>query len=269
MLTDDQDTEQGFFLSFLRWLAGWWTQTRLSEESGIPRSNLNKYEKGKKEPRPATLRTITATVGVPERLVGFLRFSLRLIHKALSTGRVPPADQRVREEAAAAAVDILERAMALARAECALLAAAPRPPGPMTQQERKRAEALFEKLSSYPLSRQQFLIRGSRAYKDPFLALLFCEKSEEAAPHDPDKALQLAEQALYIAQRVEGPSFRARLEGWCTGFIGNVQRSMGKDLQAARKTFDRAWRLWRQGEDPAGLLSEAHLLAMEASLRRH
>lgn len=129
MLTDDLSTEQGFFISFLRWLAGWWTQTRLSEESGIPRSNLNKYEKGKKEPRPATLRVITATVGVPDRLVGFLRLCLRLIQKALATGRVPPVDSSVRREAGAAAVDILERAMALARAECALVGAAPRRTG--------------------------------------------------------------------------------------------------------------------------------------------
>jgi tetratricopeptide (TPR) repeat protein len=58
------------------------------------------------------------------------------------------------------------------------------------------------------------------------------------------------------------------MEAWCTGFIGNVERAVGKDLPEAGKTFDRVWPLWRQGEDSAGLLSEAYLLAMEASLRR-
>src|SRR6185436_4457790 len=39
-------------------------------------------------------------------------------------------------------------------------------------------------------------------------------------------------------------------------------------LPEAVRTFARTWRLWKQGEDPAGLLSEANLLDKEASLRQ-
>jgi transcriptional regulator with XRE-family HTH domain len=127
MLADKHDTDSGFFLAFLRWLAGWWTQAQLSRKTGIHRTRLNKYESGKKEPRPATVKTIAAAAGVPERLVGFLRWCLALIRKALITGRVPPADASLDEETRAAALDILERALALARAECALLDSASRP----------------------------------------------------------------------------------------------------------------------------------------------
>jgi tetratricopeptide (TPR) repeat protein len=87
------------------------------------------------------------------------------------------------------------------------------------------------------------------------------------------RPLELAELALLVAQYVdlERPGslgFRTRLEGWCTGFIGNAQRVIGSDLPGAERTFTRTWRLWKAGEDPDSLLSKAYLLDMEASLRR-
>ncbi len=42
----------------------------------------------------------------------------------------------------------------------------------------------------------------------------------------------------------------------------------GGDLPGVQKTWASVWRLWREGEDPAGVLSEAYLLDMEASFRR-
>jgi tetratricopeptide (TPR) repeat protein len=43
---------------------------------------------------------------------------------------------------------------------------------------------------------------------------------------------------------------------------------VGSDFETAGRSFAQAWRLWRSGEDPAGLFSEAYLLDMEASLHR-
>ena len=274
MADDEQDRKSwGDFIAFLRWLLGIDTQAELSRKSGIPRSEINRYEQGRQKPQPATFQQMTERLGVPGRLVAFLRWCHRLIRKAHALARgleeAPASEPRTSEQTRAAVWDVVERALALARAEHALLRGTPI--SPRTSPE--RIEALFEKLTSNPEAGQRLLIQGSSAYRDPLLCLRLCKGSEDAAPHDPSKALKLAELALFVARHVglEEPGSggrRTRLEGWCTGFIANAQRVLGSDLPGAGSTWARVWRLWKAGEDPAGLLSEAYLLDMEASLRR-
>ena len=274
MADDEQDRRSGGdFIAFLRWLLGIDTQAELSRRSGIPRSEINRYEQGKQKPQPATFQQLTERLGVPGRLIGFLRWCHRLIRKAhahaLKLEETPASEPRIPEETREAVWDIVERALALARAEHAFLRSTPIPRRTSPQ----RVEALFEKLTSYPEAGQRLLIKGSQAYRDPLLCLRLCRESEEAAPHDPSRALKLAELALLVAEHVEleepgSRAFRSRLEAWCTGFIGNAQRVIGSDLPGAERAWVRVWRLWKAGEDPAGLLSEAYLLDMEASLRR-
>jgi tetratricopeptide (TPR) repeat protein len=98
------------------------------------------------------------------------------------------------------------------------------------------------------------------------LAVVLCRESEKAAADRPPRAVELAEAAVQVARRVpEG--FGLRLQGSCTGFLGNARR-VSSQLHRAEESFAEAWRLWREGEDDAGLLSEARLLDLEASLRR-
>lgn len=98
------------------------------------------------------------------------------------------------------------------------------------------------------------------------LAVVLCRQSEKAAADRPPRALELAEAAVHVARRVPG-AFGVRLQGSCTGFLGNAQRVCCQ-LDRADESFTEARRFWREGEDDAGLLSEAYLLDMEASLRR-
>ncbi len=110
-------------------------------------------------------------------------------------------------------------------------------------------------------------LAGAPIYDDQWgLAVVLCQESEKAAADQPPRALELAEAAVRVARRVPG-TFGIRLQGSCTGFLGNAQR-VGCDLFAADASFAEAWRLWWEGDDVAGLLSEAWLLDMEASLRR-
>jgi tetratricopeptide (TPR) repeat protein len=120
---------------------------------------------------------------------------------------------------------------------------------------------------------RRVLIEGAPEYQHWGLAFVLCADSEAAAPRKPSRALELAELALLVARNVAldvpgSEGFRSRLEGWCTGFVANAQKVAGGDLPVVEKTFACAWSLWRAGDDPAGLLSEAYLLDMEASLRR-
>jgi tetratricopeptide (TPR) repeat protein len=86
------------------------------------------------------------------------------------------------------------------------------------------------------------------------------------AAHKPGEALELAELALSIAERVPGEE--KRLRGYCWGHIANARR-VANDLAGSDEAFARAWGLWQAGagSDPE-LLAEWRLYDLEASLRR-
>jgi tetratricopeptide (TPR) repeat protein len=123
---------------------------------------------------------------------------------------------------------------------------------------------------------RELLSRGGRIGPEPQhwgLVMALCQASETAAPKDPPRALELAELAVAVARQVAldvpgSEGFRSSLESWALGFVANAKRVIGSDLPGAGRTWIEVWRLWKAGEDSAGLLSEAYLLDMEASLRR-
>lgn len=125
-------------------------------------------------------------------------------------------------------------------------------------------------LRAYSKSDQAVLVTAAPEFQRWSVAWVLCADSEAVAPHSPKRALELAELALLVARNVEGvdEAFKHRLESWCHGFVGNARRVIGSSLPAAEQSFTEARRLWNLGSDAAGLMSEAHLLDMEASLRR-
>lgn len=126
-----------------------------------------------------------------------------------------------------------------------------------------------DRLTAYSKADQLVLVEAAPEFQQWAVAYVLCADSETAAAHNPFRALELAELALLVARNVQGTEgLKARLQGWCNGFIGNARRVIGSSLPAAERYFVETWRLWQLGEDPAGLFSKAHLLDMEASLRR-
>lgn len=122
---------------------------------------------------------------------------------------------------------------------------------------------------------KELLTRGGRSEGEAHwgLVVALCEASENAAPKNPPRALEVAKLAVGAARKVAldipgSEGFRCRLQGWATAFVANAERVLGQDLPGAGRTWIEVWSLWRSGEDPAGLLSEGYLLDMEASLRR-
>lgn len=264
----------GEILSFLRWLAGL-TQDALAQLSRTDRGQLSRYEQGE-TPQPGTLQRILAALGVRPRFLDFLRWCLRLIRKALVTeqaAELPTREAGWQQETRAAVWDFVDRAVALARAELALLRSARKPclPSQPAEQNHQRVELLWQRLKGCSEAKQRLLVEGARSYQDWLLAVRLCRESEMAAADKPPEALKLAELAVFVARHVpenDGSSgWRLRLEGWCTAFLANSQKA-ANDVPLAAATFANALRLWDQGKDEAGLLSEAYLLDMEASLRR-
>ena len=235
-------------IGFLRWLRGGWTQARLSEKTGIAESQLSRYEAGT-EPKAPNLRRILGAFGVSLPRLEHARWALRLVRRLLRTESplsTPGGDADLQ---------------ALARLELALLTT-PR------DVDHRRVDGLWQWLQSLPGQRRRLYIRGTRAFGEWLLGPRICEASEEAAADDPAEALELAELALFTIEHTDVPEpFKLRLTGWGTGFLANAQR-VATSLPSAEAAFTRTWQLWHKGEDLQGLLSEAYLLDLEASLRR-
>jgi transcriptional regulator with XRE-family HTH domain len=119
--------ETGRFIAFLRGLQGVESQAELSRLTGIPRTEINRYEKGKQTPQPATFGKIRSGLAIPQRLLDFLRWTHRLVLRSQAMAErleaTPASEPRLPDEARAAVCEIVQRALAMARAEHALLQA--------------------------------------------------------------------------------------------------------------------------------------------------
>jgi len=94
-------------------------------------------------------------------------------------------------------------------------------------------------------------------------------ESIRAAPNHPLEALELAELALFIADRFAGDAkWRLALQGYALAHVSNGRR-VCNDLPGAEEAFARAKKLWEQGASAnPGLLNAAWLPWIEAALRR-
>lgn len=123
----EEKIEAGRFVAFLRHLRDVDSQAELSRLTGISRTEINRYEKGRQKPRPATFEKIRSKLVVPPRLVAFLRWCHHLVLRSQTLAErleaAPPSEPRLPEETRAAVCEIVERALAMARAEHALLRA--------------------------------------------------------------------------------------------------------------------------------------------------
>lgn len=127
-------SEEVRFLVFLRIFKGIDSQSGLFRLTGIARADISRYESGKQKPHAATFRKIVEGLGISPHQLAFLRWCHHLLFRARASAdrldKAPPSEPRVPEDARAAAVDILERALAMARAEHALLRAEAEKTGP-------------------------------------------------------------------------------------------------------------------------------------------
>ncbi|MES1245423.1 MAG: helix-turn-helix transcriptional regulator [Acidobacteriota bacterium] len=246
----------GDMIGFLRWLKGGWSRARLSEKTGIDESQLARYEAGM-EPKLPNIERILAAFNVSFHTLERTRWTLRLVRKLVRSKELLSAPEGETD------------AKALGRLELALQSPpAEKFPSPPTDEDHRRVDALWGWLKDLPDQRRRLFIRGTRAFGEWLLGPRICEASAEAAADDPAEALGLAELALFAIEHTGVPmSFKPRLTGWGTGFMANAQR-VAKSLPLSATSFTQTWKLWSEGEDPQGLLSEARLLDLEASLRR-
>ncbi len=134
---------------------------------------------------------------------------------------------------------------------------------------RRQARELWADLKTADSQERRDLVEIFPGYRSWALAELLCQESIRAAVHKIEVALDLAELAVSIAERVtEEERWRSFLIGFCLAHVANAQR-VATDFDAADVTFARALALWKAGEgvDPYPL-AEWWMPVIEASLRR-
>lgn len=249
------------------------TQSQLARKARMSCSAISQYEAGKKVPELATLL----------RLLNALDYGLAALDRADElcvalrlASRSRPADPLGSQIASLAA----EAGSAVARLTDAVALLADREPmservraaasgqGHPLPEDRARAAELWERIRKHPHAGRGALIAELPELQTWAFSELLAHASADAASDSAALALELAQEALDVAERMPGDEARrSRSRGYARGFLGNAQRVQG-DLDAAMRSFILSDEEWTAGAGCAGdLLDEARLLHLKASLR--
>jgi transcriptional regulator with XRE-family HTH domain len=262
------DAELGLALAFLRRIRGW-KQAELGAASGISLGEVKAIERGARPKRPHTLGPLLAALGVMPSLVGEVVSLVRRVRGTAASeephggkGRGPATATRV-----SALPDLRRDLTTLVWAQLA----GTRGPARISELEESRRQAplLWARLEACAKAGRRDVVRERAEFQTAGLCELLCEKSRDAAGDSAERALYLAELAVLAAEGVAGiDAWRWRVEGYARAHLGNALR-VGGDLPAAERELARAEELWKAGAgaDP-GLLNEARMLHLRASLAR-
>ncbi len=263
-MADEILPDLSIVLGFLRSGQGV-SKTELGRLSGVPAKLIHEYERGRKALNRKRLEHLISFLGLPPEAVDETLARLeanRAAAKPPNGGGDRLSESHRRIEAAAVrggrmAADFVRSFLTLLTLEGEALTA------------RQEADFLWSKLKRRKPAERRVLVEDSKRFRTWALCEKVAAESIEAAGNDPREALELAELALRIAERVPGEqAWRWRLEGYAGVHIANARRVCG-DLRGADQDIARAKKLWEAGAsgDP-GLLNEARVLWLEATLRR-
>lgn|SRR5215210_5802049 len=273
----------GVILTILRVSRGL-TQTKLARLSGVKRSSICTYENGKATPDAVILsKLLTAlryswsTLDRVERFLNELatedllreedagdgpsggREALRsALIESIST-EFGKATARLSRSLVDLAKKIVEEHL---QGDCPAMAL----PVPS---DREAAPGLWAMLGQYTPEEQQTAIETVPQLRSWALCEFLALESERQCAGDANEGVRLAELAVFLASVVPGTeAWRVRLRAFALAHLANALRVAG-DLRAAEQTFAQVAGWWSVGveADPAGLLSEARVLALIASLR--
>ncbi|HSK81376.1 MAG TPA: hypothetical protein VLQ45_33290 [Thermoanaerobaculia bacterium] len=139
---------------------------------------------------------------------------------------------------------------------------------------RFEAPALWEKLARYSPEKRRGLIQDTDRFLSWGLCELLCRQSREVTTGDAVQAVELAELAVLVADRLPAnrpfePEWLCELRALAWAYLGNARRVLG-ELRSAEEAFSRADELWTKGEaevgDPLGY--GPVILDLQASLLR-
>jgi len=244
------------------------TQKEFARAAGLHPTTISRLEKGRMSPRRSTVGRLAAGGGLP---LPILEELLLPLFRSACSSKAAGLSGRLFGGGTAPAAEVLQAVSeallrVLGELSFELSPEVPAEPGAAGTPE---AAGPLARLLAYPPAE-----RPARVAREPQLGswvvcVLVCEASVSAAADKAPRALELAQLALFIAERVSGSDlWRVRLQGYAWVFVGNARR-VGNDLLGAERAFVTARSLWEAGAaaDP-GVLDASRVLDLEASLRR-
>ena len=248
-----------FVVLWLRAFARW-NQTQLARSCGAQQADVSRWEQGLEAPAEERLRRMAAAVRVPWFVVALLRrvfaLALAIADRFTSPATADAFEGEIGEPVSLAIAHYLSEEAA---------GTEPLSPG----EARREARTSLAELKRLPTARQHRLIEAAHLDCLRWEALVerTCLASEEEAARDAASAVELAELALFIAERWPGEaSTGAQAAAW--GFLGNARR-VANDLEGADAAFARSKQLVKTATgDSLALLDFSYLHELEASLRR-
>ena len=264
------------------------TQLELARLSGVKRSSISEYERGRSTPDAETL----------ERLLGAMRlrwtaldFGDWFVDRLLAHCRTPDGDSGDGAEpllvtasslATQLSADVAAASQTAARLSKLVLVlqeqkkenppAERRNPGAPARdpkEERRAAQALWTRIKFLPREEQTEALRSAPPEALWAVCDLLFRESQRQCGEDPVRAASLCELALVAADLADGDEgLRAKLRGLAWAHLGNALRARD-DFERAEQAFTSADAFWKVGEGAAdGLLEEGLIFALKASLRR-
>ncbi len=241
-----------------------WTQAELARAGGLPPNAVSDFERANRAFSAGKLEELAGVMGLPVEAVTQARAFVRSMRQHARSPGDPDEDaQADRRHVEKVAVQAGNATAEFARTLLNGLSEEGR-----ALIFRQQARVLWRRLQRRPPSERRTLIEGAPEFRSWALCELICKESIKAAADNADRARELADLALLIADLTPGEaSWRWRLQGYAWAHVGNARR-VGGDLPGAEEAFSRAAELWKAGTpgDP-GILDEAQVLSLEASLR--
>jgi transcriptional regulator with XRE-family HTH domain len=256
---DELPDESGIIFVLFRSLHGW-TQGELAEAVGTAPSVISEYESGTRRPSRRAIVRAAQAAGVAAERIDQILPALRDLREIMGGRRYPPPADPYEEVAAQLfrGLEPLARA-AVKSVQPSRPAGGSNPPGP---EDREEARGLWARLERYEAETRRLLVEEGEEYRSWALCELLCEKS---LGESVERGLELAELALFIAERIPGEeSWRSRVQGYAWAYVGHARRRRG-DSPGARKAFSRFRQLWETARDAnPGLLEEMRVSGLES-----
>ncbi len=266
MAKEKRRSAEALTLIYLRHEAGW-SQKQLAVALGLTdEKQISRYENDGRQWSRELLDFLVAPFGRPPEAVDALLFVHRLVAPppveeaaslvtltAAERGRIVRATLAAGTAVTASLHDELVRRKKRQKAEAAL----------------REAVEVLDILKAAGSKERRDLITVFPPFRTWAVAVKLSEASVRAAAHKVEDAVELADLALFTAEKVQGDEIcRCRLQGWCWAHVGNSRRA-ATDFDAADEAFARALSLWEKGTAcHSELLPEWRMLDLEASLRR-
>ncbi len=241
-----------------------WSQSELARAAGVQPNMISDFERGHRPLSRQKLKELAGVMGLPPESIDWALHFIRPVRQVAQAPGYPAggaeADRAHIEALAAQSAGLSSE---FTRSILSFLTFEGR-----ALEVRERAPVLWRRMKRRTPSERRALVENGLEFRSWALCELICKESIKAAADNADRARELADLALLIADFAIGEaSWRRRLQGYAWAHVGNARR-VGGDLPGAEEAFSRSGELWNAGApgDP-GLLHEVQILSLEASLR--